>query len=259
MSTDQRSKDWYNQHAERYTQHVRNPKESIYHSLYEKPAMYSLLPGLKGKSVISIGCGSGEDCKYLKSLGAERVVGIDISEKLIEIAKQSYPDCEFYVMDMEKLNFIDASFDFAYSSLAIHYIEDWHKVLAEVYRILKPYSYFLFSCDHPVSSSMDVISDDGVIKTSQLQRVKDRSNNTVKITGDYLSRRAIKLDGDDKMAVTTWQKSIGEISREVADTNFVIANIIEPVPLLKMKDISQADYDTLIKIPSFIIFKLQKL
>ena len=43
MSTDERSARWYTQHAEEYTKHVRNPDESIYHSLYEKPAMYELL------------------------------------------------------------------------------------------------------------------------------------------------------------------------------------------------------------------------
>src|ERR1035437_3705343 len=152
MSSNQRSKDWYNQNAELYTQHVRNADESIYHSLYEKPAMYDLLPDLKGKSVISLGCGSGEDCKYLKQQGANRVVGIDTSEKLIAIAKTSYPDCEFQVMDMEDLRFADNSFDFAYSSLAVHYIEDWTNVMNEVYRILKPDSNFLFSCNHPVYS-----------------------------------------------------------------------------------------------------------
>ena len=258
MSTDQRSKDWYNKFAEEYTKHVRNPDDSIYHSLYEKPAMYKLLPDLKDKIVISLGCGSGEDCKYLKSLGAKRVIGIDSSKKLIEIAKNSYTQCEFNVMDMEQLDFDNVSFDFAYSSLAIHYIEDWHQVFQEVFRILKPGGYFLFSCNHPVYSALEVVEDNGDIKIRQLSRKRIKSTDTVEIIGNYMKHKPIiGPDGSD-MAVTTWHKSIGEIAKEASDCGFLISNIVEPKPLQKMKDISPTNYETLIKIPNFIIFRLFK-
>ncbi len=61
MSTDYKSISWYEENAEGYTKHVRDPKDSIYHSLYEKPAMYQAIPDIKDKQVISLGCGSGED------------------------------------------------------------------------------------------------------------------------------------------------------------------------------------------------------
>lgn len=79
----------------------------------------------------------------------------DLSDELITIAKKSYPECEFQVMDMQKLDFSEDTFDFVYSSLAIHYVEDWNKVFKEVYRVLKPNSCFLFSCGHPVRFAMD--------------------------------------------------------------------------------------------------------
>src|SRR5580693_730079 len=65
MPTDKQTIEWYNQHAGDYTRHVRNPDKSVYHSLYEKPAMYKLLPDLHGKTILSIGCGSGEDCQLI--------------------------------------------------------------------------------------------------------------------------------------------------------------------------------------------------
>lgn len=168
MSTDQRTIDWYNEHADDYASHVKNPNESVYHSLYEKPAMYAELPDLSGKDIISLGCGTGEDSTYLKNKGAKRSVGIDISERLIEKAKQAYPACEFSVMDMEKLEFDDANFDFAYSSLAIHYIEDWSRVFSEVFRILKPNSNFLFSCGHPVDSALEITVNNDMQRIKQL-------------------------------------------------------------------------------------------
>lgn len=256
MSTDERSITWYNQHADDYTRHVRDPNDSIYHSLYEKPAMYGLLPNLHSKSVLSLGCGSGEDCHYLASQGANEVVGIDISEGLVKIAKESYPECQFQVMDMEQLAFADNSFDFAYSSLAIHYIEDWHQVFKEVYRVLRPDSYFLFSCNHPVYSAMEVTHKDETVKSRQLSRTRD--GDSVTIVGNYTMRKPLRMDDNEDLAVTTWHKSIGEISAEAASAGFLIANLVEPQPLPKMHELSPGNYETLKKIPNFVIFKLYK-
>ncbi|MEJ0072650.1 MAG: class I SAM-dependent methyltransferase [Candidatus Saccharibacteria bacterium] len=258
MSTDERSIAWYNQNAENYTNHVRNPDDSIYHSLYEKPAMYGLLPDLTSKAVLSLGCGSGEDCNYLRQQGASRTVGIDISEGLVGIAKKSYPECEFQVMDMEHLAFDDSSFDFTYSSLAIHYIEDWRQVFAETYRVLKPNSYFLFSCNHPVYSAMEVVKDDGDTRVRELSRTRTKHDDSVKVVGDYMSRKALIEDGADTMAVTTWHKSLGEISAEATGAGFMIANLVEPRPLSKMKEPSPTNYETLTRIPYFVIFRLWK-
>lgn len=256
MSTDNRSIKWYNQHAADYTKHVRDETDSIYHSLYEKPAMYKLVPDLEGKTVISLGCGSGEDCNFLKKHGARKVVGIDISENIIEIAASSYPDCTFKVMDMENLDFPDGTFDFAYSSLAIHYIEDWHHVFKEAYRILKPGTNFLFSCEHPVASSMVTTQNDGNVKIKQISRKRDKKAGTVEIIGDYLTRRTSGINDD--WAVTTWHKPISEIASEATDEGFLIASICEPKPLEKMNEIRPTTYQTLNKIPHFIIFKLLK-
>ncbi|MDL2363630.1 MAG: class I SAM-dependent methyltransferase [Patescibacteria group bacterium] len=257
MSTDKQSIDWYNQNAQHYTDHVRNPDDSIYHSLYEKPAMYGLLPDLQDKSVVSLGCGSGEDCEFLRSCGASKVVGIDISESMIGFAKNSYPECDFAVMDMENLAFENESFDFAYSSLAVHYIEDWTKLFADTHRVLKPGGSFLFSCNHPVYSALETSRNDDDMKVRELSRTLDKKTDSATIVGNYTKRRPVTLDTG--MAVTTWHKSIGEITHEATSAGFVITDILEPQPLPAMEKVAPKDYETLTKIPNFIVFKLQKL
>lgn len=119
LSTHKITIDAYNKNAAAYHAHVSNPEESAYHSYYEKPAIRALLPDVAGLSVLSIGCGSGLDARYLKDSGAAQVTGVDISEGLIEIAKKENQDIDFQVMDMEKLDFPDESFGLCYSSLAI--------------------------------------------------------------------------------------------------------------------------------------------
>lgn len=256
MSTDQKSANWYEENAKSYTVKVRDENVSVYHSYYEKPAMYKLLPDIKGLDVLSVGCGSGEDSSHLKKQGANRSMGIDLSKGLIEIAKETYKECEFEVMDMEKLDFPDASFDLVYSSLAIHYVENWGNVFKEVSRILKPQSYFLFSCHHPVRFAMDSANNetDYVLK---LEISKNRITNETVVTGDYLSKRKI-IDVLGKDTVNTWNMPIGDISKDLYEAGFFIEQIVEPRPMEEMKDIKLSSYTRLSKVPEFIIFKVKK-
>lgn len=257
MSTDKQTIDWYNKNAAGYTAHVRNTQESVFHAYYEKPAMYALVPDIKSKDVLSLGCGSGEDISYLKKLGAKRALGIDISSELIKIAAASHPECEFKVMNMEHLELPDSSFDFAYSSLAIHYIEDWTTVFKEVYRVLRPNSYFLFSCGHPVISAM-AVTDTDTHKIKKLEKIKNKETGEIAVVGDFLSRAKL-IDGLGKDSVNAWRKSFGEISSEIASSGFLIERIVEPRPLEELNKFAPETYKTLNKIPEMIIFRLLKM
>ncbi|MFW5853247.1 MAG: class I SAM-dependent methyltransferase [Patescibacteria group bacterium] len=256
MSTDDKTIQYYKDKAKEYASHVRNSEDSIYHAYYEKPAMYALLPELENKKVLSLGCGSGEDSFYLKKQGANKSVGIDLSEELINIAKKSYSECEFFVMNMEKINFPDSSFDFIYSSLAIHYLEDWNKVFKEVYRLLKPGSSFLFSCGHPVRLAM-AQKDDKEYFIKKLEVVKEKATGKVEVTGDYLAKKKI-IDSMGENTVNIWSMPLGDIAEAATEAGFLIEKMIEPRPLEKLKTIKSQTYYRLNKIPEFVIFKLKK-
>jgi len=53
----------------------------------------------KGDLVLDVGCAGGIKSKYLMQKGLN-VVGIDFSEKMIEIAKREFPNGEFLVKDL---------------------------------------------------------------------------------------------------------------------------------------------------------------
>jgi len=121
------------------------------HKYLEKPAMEQELPkDLTGKAVLCIGVGSGDELTEILKRHPLKVVGIDVSIKLLDIARARFPDVEFRKMEMTDLNFPDSSFDLIYSSLTFHYAKDWDILLSGIYRVLKENGELLFSTHRPV-------------------------------------------------------------------------------------------------------------
>jgi SAM-dependent methyltransferase len=71
-----------------------------------------------GARVLDVGCGGGTKSKYLIAHGC-KVVGIDISEKLLDIARREVPEAEFEELSMIDLDTMPETFDgvFAQASL----------------------------------------------------------------------------------------------------------------------------------------------
>ena len=76
----------------------------------------SLLPA--GARVLDAGCGSGQKARFFQDRGA-RVLGIDFSEKLLEIARQAATAADFRLLDLRDIRTLSEEFDgvFAQASL----------------------------------------------------------------------------------------------------------------------------------------------
>ena len=140
--------------AGEYDAHAQSWQSSIgsnmVHKYLEKPAMNKELPAtFKGKSILCIGVGTGEELEELLKRSPSHVVGIDISNELLNISRSKFPNVEFRNMDMTSMDFSDESFDFIYSSLALHYAKDWDALCSKIFRILKRGGELLFSTHHP--------------------------------------------------------------------------------------------------------------
>ena len=121
----------------------------------EQPAIKSLLPNLEGKSILDIGCGAGALAKYCVDNGASKVVGVDISNKMIQKAKNEnhHEKIEYICTPIEDLELSNQTFDIIVSSLAIHYVEDYPKLIENVRDLLTVNGEFIFSTEHPVSTA----------------------------------------------------------------------------------------------------------
>jgi SAM-dependent methyltransferase len=104
---------------------------------------------LRGTAVLDYGCGDGKFSYHLAGLGA-RVVGVDISPKLVEQARASASKVglnglspQFIVGDAQHTPFDDSSFDYVFGNGALHHL-DLDKAYAEIARVLKPGGKALF-------------------------------------------------------------------------------------------------------------------
>jgi len=118
----------------------------------EWPALRALLPDLRGKTVVDLGCGYGWFCRWAAEEGAAGVLGIDVSEKMLARAKATSADSviSYVQADLEELELGGRSFDVAYSSLALHYVKSLGHLLATVHRSLVSGGRLVFSMEHPI-------------------------------------------------------------------------------------------------------------
>ncbi|MDI2594311.1 class I SAM-dependent methyltransferase [Pseudomonas sp. 681] len=118
----------------------------------EWPALRSMLPPMNGLKVVDLGCGYGWFSRWAAEQGADNVLGLDVSEKMLEQARNttSASSIRYERADLEHLDLPAASFDLAYSSLALHYIKDLPGLFSNIHAALKPGSRFVFSIEHPI-------------------------------------------------------------------------------------------------------------
>lgn len=118
----------------------------------EWPAMRAMLPPMVGLRVVDLGCGFGWFCRWAREAGAGPVLGLDLSEKMLERARAETADAgiEYRRADLESLSLPAGAFDLAYSSLAFHYVEDFGRLTGEVRQALAPGGRFVFSIEHPI-------------------------------------------------------------------------------------------------------------
>ncbi|MCI8504194.1 MAG: class I SAM-dependent methyltransferase [Dorea sp.] len=111
-----------------------------------------LFPSLRGKAVLDLGCGYGWHCAFAADQGAEQVLGLDLSKKMIEEAKKrnAKKQIEYRVCGIEEYEYPECMWDCVISNLALHYIEDIEKIFQRVHRTLKSGGVFIFNIEHPV-------------------------------------------------------------------------------------------------------------
>lgn len=87
----------------------------------------------EGASVLELGCGTGH---LLKALRPARGVGIDLSPRMIDVARQLHPDLQFHsgdIDDADALTSLTGPFDYIVLSDTLGYLEDCEELLSRLH------------------------------------------------------------------------------------------------------------------------------
>ena len=95
-------------------------------------------------NVLDLCCGTGDLAGIIKKIQPQAcVTGIDFSENMLDIAKDKYPNVQFFQGDATNLPYEDNTFDIVTMGFGLRNIQNAEKAIEEVYRILKPNGKFL--------------------------------------------------------------------------------------------------------------------
>lgn len=233
---DSVSIDSYENMAEYYFEHVDNKPHNAY---YERPAILSLLPSVSDKNVLDAGCAAGWYTKWLLEHGAS-VTAIDFSPNMIEMTKRRVGNAARIIQaDLNNpLDFIeDQSLDIVLSSLTLHYLKDWNKVMSEFNRVLKDAGQLVFSVHHPFMDFADFNRENYFL--TELLEDEWRTYN-------------------GKVKVEFYRRPLHEIIMPLLDAGFTIEKLLEPMPTEEFKNTQPNIYERLSRRPQFLFIRAKK-
>ena len=116
----------------------------------EQRTMLSLLPDVRGRTVLDAGCGSGRYLRELQARGA-RAVGMDLSPGMIARARALTTSVAH--ADLRALPFGTMSFDLVICALALGDFSEIDLALAELSRVLRHGGEAIYSVVHPAGEA----------------------------------------------------------------------------------------------------------
>lgn len=232
-----------------YFGRTENSKYIVY------PALKKLCGTFKSKKILDIGCATGELSIDLANKGA-KVVGLDYSEKMIEIAqkraeKKEVKWAKFLVADAKNLEVLATEkFDIIIINVLLPHLEtkrEIERVLNGVRMRLKNDGQVLLAEPHPCFDYLlrkEIFSKDG--ETSYFHSGKP-----------YEFRIVLEKSGE-KLSSIAYHWTLEDYVSAISNSGLVIKNLYEPKPVKSLAKKSPKLYKRMTNYPTYIIFELGK-
>lgn len=206
-----------------------------------------MLPSLKDKNILDLGCGYGWHCQYAVEKGAKSVTGVDISEKMLKVAKEKTSSTiEYICQPIEDVSFPERNYDVVLSSLAFHYLDSFQSIATKVYKWLNEEGVFVFSVEHPIFTS-----------SGSQDWYYDEKGNVLHFPVDnyfYEGKRNANFLGEN---VTKYHRTLTTYISTLLKLNFEITAVVEPQPSKEMLDNSKSMQNEL-RRPMMLIISASK-
>lgn len=195
-----------------------------------------VLPPGKELCILDAGCGAGFFSILLARMG-HKVTGIDLTPEMIEkgklLAREEKADCQLLVMDAERLNFPDESFDFVVTRNLTWTLPHLKDAYREWLRVLKKGGVLLnFDADYGLEDTEDVSGLPPIHAHHMLGEWMRRENNEIKKALDISSHRRPFWDVAllAALGVQKFQLDLG-----VSDRIYLnVDEFYNPTPLFKL-------------------------
>lgn len=217
----------------------------------ETPILFSMLPDLAGKAILDIGCGMGQHAKQFADMGAESVLGTDISAKMLEYAAEHFSadNITYRRMAMEDIGEIDRQFDLVTSSLVFDYAEDFEGLMRKIHQLMKDDAEFVFSMSHPIVTAWDGAYD-RYTRTETGERL-------------YANLRNYCLEGPRKVdwvvsGYECYHRTVSTLINALVRAGFIIEECREANISEDMRQRYPAKFGGTVHRPEFIFFRCRK-
>lgn len=204
----------------------RNRSDSPNNAI-EGPIMYELIGSFQDSSILDLGCGDASFGKELLQLGAKNYTGIEGSKQMVEVARSNILEQygTIHLETMESYNYPQVAFDLVTSRFAIHYVSDINSLFQEVHKTLKENGKFVFSIQHPLTTSSFASKESG-----------DKRGNW--IVDDYFQEGERKEPWIDQIVVK-YHRTIEHYFMALKQAGFSVLDLREGTP--KREDFSSED------------------
>ena len=227
--------DNYNDFANEYEAYGKNAVTDI--EIGYKNVL-KLLGEVKGKRILDYGCGTAKFTRILKDRGA-KVIGVDIAEKEIAIAKLKYPDLELYLADDIK-NKMRSDFDAAVLNFVITAIPSKETILEifkNIHNFLKPNGRLvMMNSNYEKSANREFLS-------FAIGEIKPKTGAALKVS----------LGIDRSLVIEDYFYSREDYSSMLEQAGFVLEKIVEP-----LADDESHPWKDERKYPPFLIISAKK-
>lgn len=231
---------------------MRNEKKGISaNDVIEIPIFRKMMPDVKNKKILDLGCGYGENDLYFRKQGASYVLGTDISTHMIKIAneKNKIDGVEYKELAMEDISNLNEKFDIVISSLAFHYVPDFDGLVKNIYNILNDGGILVFSQEHPITSCLHFVEG---LEHNKI-KLKDKEYTLV---ADY-NRCGLRENPWNGIKVKKYFRNFSTIINTLVKNGFVIDELNECEPTEEMIE-KNSKYINQFDSPYFLFIKVHK-